>query len=242
MLTKAEKYSALAQVYSHLMRKVTYDKWAEYLTDLIDPFYDETASVLEIAGGNGSLANHLSINYKNYILTDLSIEMLKSNLNNRIKSITCDMIQLPFKRKFDVVVCTFDSVNYILSKKKLAKLFTEVYNVLNENGIFLFDISLEKNSRRHASKKYRPAKFKQIQYEQNSYFIESKRLHVNDFKITLPDGKVFNEKHYQKIFRLNDYFYAIEKAKLYVCDCYENFGNRIGKETSPRVQFVVRKG
>ncbi|MDP2303731.1 MAG: class I SAM-dependent methyltransferase [Ignavibacteria bacterium] len=242
MLTKAEKYSTLAQVYSHLMRKVTYDKWAEYLTDLIDPFFDETASVLEIAGGNGSLANHLSINYKNYILTDLSIEMLKSNLNNRIKSITCDMTQLPFKRKFDVVVCAFDSVNYILIKKKLAKLFTEVYNVLNENGIFLFDVSLEKNSRRHALKKYRPAKFKQIRYEQNSYLIESKRLHVNDFKITLPDGKVFNEKHYQKIFRLNDYFYAIEKAKLYVCDCYENFGNRIGKETSPRVQFVVRKG
>jgi SAM-dependent methyltransferase len=168
--------------------------------------------------------------------------MLKSNHNKSITPVTCDMINLPFKKKFDIVVCAFDSVNYILSKKKLQKLFDEVYNVLNENGIFLFDASLEKNSQNHISKKIRGTKFNNIKYEQLSYFIESKRLHVNDFKIFLPDGNVFNEKHYQKIFLLNDYFYAIDKAKLYVCDCYENFGNRRGKESSPRVQFVVRKG
>ncbi len=242
MLTKTEKYSILAEVYSHLMRKVTYDKWAEYLTDLIDPYFDETASVLEIAGGNGSLANHLSKNFNNYLLTDLSFEMLKSNQIKEIPSVACDMINLPFKKKFDIIVCAFDSINYILSKKKLQKLFTEVYNILNVDGIFLFDASLEKNSRMHASKKCRVSKFNNIRYEQNSYFIESKRLHVNEFKIFMDDGKIFNEKHYQKIFLLNDYFYAIDKANLYVSNCYENFGNRRGKESSPRVQFVVRKG
>lgn len=241
-MQKNKDYSLLAQFYSHLMRKIEYDKWSEYLASFIDECFDENANILEVGGGNGSLANYLSQSYKNYLLTDLSFQMLRESKSNSLPKVACDMVFIPFKKKFDVIICAFDSINYILSKKKLEKFFKEIYNSLEENGILLFDASLEKNSILHSSKKYRTAKFNNSEYTQSSKYDEKKRIHYNRFVIKTSDGKIFNEVHKQRIYFLSEYFYYIEKSGLYVAECYDNFGNRTGKETSPRVQFVVKKG
>ena len=36
------------------------------------------------------------------------------------------MISLPFKKKFDFVYATFDSINYLLTQKELQFLFKEI--------------------------------------------------------------------------------------------------------------------
>ncbi len=72
--------------------------------------------------------------------------MLKSDTNNVVNKVCCDMTSLPFDTKYGLIFSTFDSVNYLMSKKKLLALFKQVSLLLEDNGIFTFDVSLEKNS------------------------------------------------------------------------------------------------
>jgi len=49
-LRSEKKYSKIADIYQHLMRKVNYDIWAEYLYMILKPHVPPNPNVLEIAG------------------------------------------------------------------------------------------------------------------------------------------------------------------------------------------------
>lgn len=243
MQAKQNSYSAVAEIYEHIMRDVKYDMWSEYIQDITERFVKKKAALLELAAGTGKLYSTLSKKYEDYTLTDLSLSMLKKVPHkNKSLKVCCDMTQLPFKRKYDLVVCAFDSVNYLSSLTKLKKLFSEVSYLLTEGGIFLFDASLENNSKTSITEPSLKGKYKGIDYFQVSSYNAVKRTHTNEFVLTYPDGTSLKEKHVQKIFRFNDYFMAIEKAGLYVADCFDNFTEKPANDNSNRAQFVVRKG
>ena len=52
-----------------------------------------------------------------------------------------DMRWLGPRGRFDLVTCWFDSLNYLLEVDDLARIFAEVSRVLDENGIFIFDVN-----------------------------------------------------------------------------------------------------
>ncbi len=51
----------------------------------------------------------------------------------------------------------------------------------------------------------------------------------------------FTETHKQKIFSYNTFFDIAEKSGLYVVNCYKAFSFQKGKETSDRVQFIMKR-
>ena len=51
------------------------------------------------------------------------------------------MQNLMFDGKYDLVVSSCDSINYILKEEELEKLFKWVYEHLNEGGLFIFDMN-----------------------------------------------------------------------------------------------------
>ena len=104
------------------------------------------AKVLELGAGNCKLAEFVSAKYKNFYATDISLSMLKSSKKKKLNRICCDMTELPFKSEFDFIFSNFDGVNYILKQKSLSRLFNEVFNLLKKEGVFTFDVSLERNS------------------------------------------------------------------------------------------------
>ena len=54
------------------------------------------------------------------------------------------MTNIPFNSEFDLILSTFDSVNYLTSGKKLLSFFKESQRLLNDDGILTFDASMEK--------------------------------------------------------------------------------------------------
>jgi len=148
---------------------------------------------------------------------------------------------IPFKRKFDLIVSAFDSVNYLISKKKLLALFDEIYRTLSDNGIFTFDVSLEKNSYRHIKDPIRIGSYKGVQYKQETDYNSIKNIHRNVFIITYPDGNMFKEIHIQKIYSFETYFDLMNSAKLAVKECYNAFTFKDGSAKSSRVQFIIVK-
>lgn len=235
-------YDSLALIYDHLMKKVKYDLWADYIFTIADNYLKDNAKVLELGGGNCKLARRLYTYYQNIIVTDLSAQMLKRDERKVIKKVCCDMSALPFKTGFDLIFSTFDSVNYLLTKKKLLSLFYEVSSLLSGNGIFTFDASLERNSLKHIEEPVRKGIYKGITYVHQSFYDKEKRIHQNIFEINIPGKGVAKEVHKQKIYPFETFFELLDEAGLYVAECFNAFTFDTGDAKSKRVQFVVKKG
>lgn len=99
-------------------------------------------SHLDLGCGVGTLCDFL---YKKRIKTigiDISNDMIKlcKKKNNNINFFVSDMTKYISKEKYDLITLTCDVVNHILEKDKLEMLFSNVYNMLNDDGYLIFDI------------------------------------------------------------------------------------------------------
>jgi SAM-dependent methyltransferase len=239
-MVKAKPYQVLPLIYSHLMKRIKYDKWAEYLYAIVKKDCSKKSKVLELAAGDCSFANYFSKYYPSLVVTDLSPWMLKKD-NHLKNKVCCNMLYLPFKGKFDLIYSNFDSINYVLSGKSLIILFTEVSRLLNDDGLFVFDVSLEKNSYVHVKKNNREGKFNGLTYRQISTYNPATGIHINKFHIKLANGDEYSEIHREKIYSFETYFKLFEKSNLYVVDCFEDFTFKPGNKNSNRIMFIVKK-
>ncbi len=235
----AKIYNKVADIYPYLMRTIRYDRWAKYLYEIVKTSVEKNDIILELGAGNGKLAGYFKEYYPNIIISDLSFNMLSQDRISDLYKICCDMTRTPFKSEFDLVYSAFDSVNYITSLKKLLSFFREIRRLLNPKGIFTFDVSLERNSLKHIKEPFRRGKYNGISFEQTSRYNPKSRIHKNIFSMEINNEK-YCEKHKQKIYPFEVYFQLIEKAGLYVSECFEAFTLRNGNAGCERVQFVVR--
>lgn len=237
---QVDPYQHVSKIYSQLMAFVDYKWWAKYIYSITKQLLPKNPLVLEMGAGNCSLAKYLSRNYKNYIASDISFQMLNQK-SNSLKKICCDMSSLPFKKKFDLIFSTFDSINYIITNKDLLKHFNEVSSYLNDSGVFTFDAALENNSYKHQKTAIKSGKIKGYSYKRDSTFNIKTKMHKNVFTVIYPNGEIFKETHTQKIFSFNAFFELAEKSGLYVVNCYKAFSYTKGKASSDRVQFIMRR-
>ncbi|MBI4895069.1 MAG: class I SAM-dependent methyltransferase [Candidatus Aenigmarchaeota archaeon] len=136
-----------------------WDKTAkDYFTEVVSPFakgvenpiywyiekkvdYSKRKSVIDIGTGIGNLLPFLSKEFKEVVALDISpkmIEKAKKNAGNleNVKLLVKDARDLKeFYNQFDVAV----SVNSILLPeiKSIEKILLEIYNVLNDDGVFI---------------------------------------------------------------------------------------------------------
>ena len=235
-----KQYSHIAEIYMHLMSTVDYKDWADYIYEICDEYKLHPPLVLELASGTGELAGHLSKLFPKIIITDISIEMLKQYLNNNSITVCCDMLNIPFNQKFDLIVSTFDSINYLTNENEIEKLFREVNKFLSPQGIFTFDVSLEANSIANEKHLNREGEFKGTKYKQKSQYDRNAKIHFNYFDLEFEDGTKLSEVHTQKIYDFNYYFEVINNCGLFVSECFDAFSFADADENSERVQFIVK--
>lgn len=238
---KTKTYKYVSDIYPYLMRYIDYDSWATYYHTLTNEYVDKNSMVLELAAGNCKLCCCLKSYFKDVIASDLSVEMLKKSEINNIPRVCCDMQALPFRKTFDLIISAFDSINYLLTKKAFVNLLDEVKVALKDDGIFSFDVSLEKNSLKNLRYLNRKGTYKGIKYIQRSEYDKEKMMHINRFKLTLEDGQEFIEVHKQRIFPLETYFDMLTSNGFIVRECFDAFSLDDANDKSERVQFIVVK-
>ncbi|MHB8931536.1 MAG: hypothetical protein ACYC5R_13145 [Melioribacteraceae bacterium] len=52
-------YSAIAEIYPHMMRSIDYKEWADYIHQISKEIKKKKISVLELAGGTGAISKIL---------------------------------------------------------------------------------------------------------------------------------------------------------------------------------------
>jgi SAM-dependent methyltransferase len=133
-------YDILANFYDAFIDQGVYD---EYL-DLLDR-YTSVGSLLDIGCGTGTLSVEFAKRGYSVTATDLSEEMLQIARYRAVKEaveleiMVYDMLD-PIGVQFDTVIASMDVINHLTDLEDVQFGLTNIYEALNWNGIFIFDI------------------------------------------------------------------------------------------------------
>lgn len=140
-------YHRLAEIYDQ-QRTGEFAKAAfKRITEILKRQGVQPGVVVDLACGTGRLANLFAAKGWTVYGVDISKSMLaiaeKSSRKGRkkVQYIRGDMRRWSKAKLADLVTCTYDSLNHLLSKPDLQKVFRNVYRTLKPGGIFLFDIN-----------------------------------------------------------------------------------------------------
>lgn len=139
-------YDKIANLYDSFMRMVPYKCWAENIFNVYKNFKIKGKELIDLGAGTGNLSKYFSEYGFNVTLVDISLEMLieaqKKNYKNNSTFICCDINNLCVKKKFDFAICMYDTINHI-SKENMTSCFFNVFNILKNDAIFVFDFNTE---------------------------------------------------------------------------------------------------
>ena len=231
------------------MRHVDYKDWAGYLHCLFAKADININNVLDISCGTANLAIELTALGYDVSGIDSSYQMVKvakkklAKLNRNILLWTSSMSEFMVKTQYDAIVCTYDSINYCPNLKSVIKVLTKVENVLTCGGVFIFDISTVRNSKRYFQKYYDNDGTEEFNYSRQSYYLIQKRQQTNEFCITFNADKktCYKEVHQQKIYKIDELKNVIMSTSLSLTGIYNGFTLQPGTEKSDRVHFVLTK-
>lgn len=139
-------YTRYAEIYD---RDQTYfsRETARYLAELLHERGWQGERILDLACGTGTLAIDLAGKGYEVWGVDLSADMLaqaekKAALaKRRVSFVRQDMRQLKLPLAFDLVTCVYDSLNYLQKIADIQEVFRRVYDQLNPEGLFFFDMN-----------------------------------------------------------------------------------------------------
>ena len=138
----ASAYDASGQIRFALLCHI-------YLRDLLSRHPISGRRLLDMACGTGTLALLMAEDGWNVTALDRSAAMLaqaaaKLAPNRSVRLIEADMRQLPPElpaATFDLVTCTYDSLNYMLSTEDLAACFRAAATALAPGGLYIADMN-----------------------------------------------------------------------------------------------------
>jgi len=113
-----------------------YELHKEFLSFIMDKKLD---NILDIGCGQGYFLENLLLNNKNCFGIDLSEKQIEFCKAKGLENVDCVALE-NITQKYDCATAIFDVINY-LPKKELKKFFKETFNILNNNGYFIFDVN-----------------------------------------------------------------------------------------------------
>ncbi len=146
---KAPPYSIFATLYDRYMSHVNYDRWIKCVLAWHQAYADmPLSSIYEMACGTANIGCRLVAMGYHVEASDLSPYMLMVADEKPSKPLlSCqDMLDPLPESRFSLILCMFDSINYLTDEQDVNSLLKNVHRSLVTRGLFVFDISTRKNS------------------------------------------------------------------------------------------------
>ncbi|TGK38602.1 class I SAM-dependent methyltransferase [Leptospira gomenensis] len=144
-MLKKKPYTGFSTVYDAIMREVEYDRWSEFILSSYSVhasrFLPQT--ILDLGCGTCKLWEKFPSSLS-FVGIDSSEEMLKIARKKPLSGewIHSDILHFSLPgRKFDLIVSTHDTLNYLKTEAQLRTLFRKVRDHAQPNGLFFFDLS-----------------------------------------------------------------------------------------------------
>ena len=233
-------YTRLSQVYD-----VGWGDFSIQYVSLIKQLLQERglvqAKILDIACGTGTLAIKLA-KYGHIVHgIDSSPEMIRkarakvigaSKLSFDIQ----DMIRFEVDRKFDLVTCTFDSVNYIRKLSDFRKMLFRVASVLYEGGLFIFDSNTKELYLSHSNETQK-RELNGLSFIQQCSYDSTRNVATTVFSFS--DGTY--EVHKQRPYGYDELNPLLERAGFCVLHLFSWFEKIPYSTNTPKLFCVAEK-
>lgn len=238
-------YSKIAPFYDEIMEHVNYKQWAKYIKTILSLYQHKPKTIIDLSCGTGSLFKHLKSTKWKIFGNDLSFEMLElvqEKVGSEPIPIFCsDFRNLPIRQNsFDLALVLYDSVNYVIGDDQVLPFFDEIYSILKNNGLFIFD-AVTPYICKKAFSDYSEKKFwGDLGYKRSAWYIDGEDHQYNEFHVQI-SRKTYKETHIQKIRSIDEWKKFLENSKFNLLSIYNNFSlNKVHKKTE-RAHFVCKK-
>lgn len=207
-----DNYSQLAKYYDELLQdKDAYDYWLKYIEE------EDFHTVLELASGSAVLTGILKNRGYDIVASDISMHMKEAaKANYDGEYLILNMINYSLDRKFDLVLCCCDSINY-LTIDELDSFIECAYNHLNVNGRLLFDMHSIKRIDEFKEEYIEEGFVSGIPYQWSILSDDVDNLINQHFTFYTNDGMII-EHHTQHVFDKNVVYEKMSKyfdTKIY---------------------------
>ena len=219
LLDKMTTYETFASVYDAIMDDSLYDKWTDFS---LRHFPKNKKKLLELACGTGIQ----------------SVRFAKAGFD-------VAGLDLSQAGKYDLVTCYSDSICYMADEVEVGDVFQQVYNCLNEGGVFIFDVH---------STYQTDTVFPGYSYHENAeefamvwdtYADEAPHSVVHELTFFLQDedGRFtrYDEVHEERTYEVLTYDILLEQAGFKSFKLYADFEDKKPRKKSNRWFFVVEK-
>jgi len=246
------QYNDFAFIYDELMNDVDYYKWVKYIEDIIKTKGTKVKNILELACGTGNLT--IPLTKKNYDIAgiDISFEMLNVAREKAQKEdvelvlLQQDISELEFDvENLDCVLCACDGFNYLTYDDEIENCFSKVYELLKEEGLFIFDISSYYKLSTVLGNNTFGENREEISYMWQNYFDEEENLVDMELVFFVKDknGKYdkFSEIHKQRAYTEREMKRFLKYAGFNDLEVFGDFSFESPKKEAERIFFVAKK-
>lgn len=229
---------------------MNYNQFAWYYDSLMEPkFYEDYFNfikentkyhtILDLGCGTGRVDGWLvndSCSVHGVDLSNQMIEIAKQNIQHPNAYFeVADMTLFETNKKFDLVLCICDSLNYILGFDNQIKVLKKAYDLLENHGTLIFDI--------HSQFKINELFKNYIEEDENEdFYFYWKVKKTDEFQIThyviiedLNEDVRLEEKHVQESYPIDWYIKALKEIGYKDIQINETF------QENQRVVFLVKK-
>ena len=248
-----EAYTNFAEVYDTFMDNIPYEKWAEYLHEIMEEYNIREGTLLELGCGTGNMTEQLASMGYDMIGVDNSEDMLELAMEKRLKTghdilyLLQDMQSFELYGTVKAVVSVCDSVNYVTDEAELKEVFRLVNNYLDPRGICIFDFNTEYKYREILGDRVIAEERDECSFIWDNYYNEQDK--INEYELTLfvqskedPElYRKYQEVHYQRAYTLEKIKTLIEKAGLRYIAAYDAYTKKAPMYTSGRICVIAQE-
>ncbi|UTY38763.1 class I SAM-dependent methyltransferase [Allocoprobacillus halotolerans] len=236
---------------------MSYENFAYYYDSLMDDqFYEDYyqfilqqcqfEEVFELGCGTGEMAIRLAKNHKTVYASDLSSDMLEvakqkaieQNVNLVLQRV--DMSDFTLSRPVDLILCLCDSMNYLLEPQQIIQTFQNVFQSLNNQGTFIFDIDSLYKMNVILKDYHEKEEDEEFVFEWKVEKIDDGYVHHHVYIEDKLNGDIVDEDHYQKTYPVSQYLYWLNEVGFKAVEYFSDFSSY--HDDCERIIFVCRKG
>ena len=242
-------YERFSYAYDRMMRNVNYTRWCNYIESLFRMYRCTPHTILDLACGTGSLTVLLAS--KGYKVTGLDraegmLNVAREKVENEDLKITLqqgDMIDFQLSEKFDAILCTYDSINYAINENELRTMFETVAKHLSPDGLFIFDVTTERNIVEHFHNKTFSENHQDYSYIWKNTYLYNTKMCRTFLTFFIRDGEHFRryeEVHQQRIYEVSTVNSLLKATGFKLLSAYDMYTFNKWNRSSDRINFTVQ--
>ena len=242
-------YKEFAHIYDELINSdIDYKIWASKILCICSEYDINMDSYLDLACGTGNLTIEIASEFKHIWAVDLSSDMLSEAEKKmrdaliKAKFVCQDICQLNLNSTFNLITCCLDSSNYILEEENFEKYLLGVYDLLKDDGLFIFDINSYYKLTNVLGNNIYNYDSDDVVYIWENYLEDD----IVDMNLTFfaKEGQVyrrFDEHHSERAYKEEYVESILEEIGLEIIKKMDNYEEKAVSESTERICYVLKK-